>query len=580
MSDEEYEVIYSKTSYEGWLNKWFHSRIKSQKLLHAPVLVSTIDHLVPCTEGVRGGKQIVPMLRLLTSDLILDEPDEFDLNDLPSLSRLINWAGMLGTKVLLSTATMPPALAYTLFDAYQEGRKSFNRATGQVEKSKVITCAWFDEFSAYSSEAHDLQSFRKEHDNFVKKRIINLEKKPSVLRKAKLLDIDNIKNKKPIDLMSQTIHQNIHKLHTEHHQVHANGKKVSIGLVRLANINPLVAIARQLVVIQANKNFRFHYCVYHSQYPLAQRSLIEHNLDRVLYRKEKEEIWQMPEIKKAVENLDEENQVFIVLATSVAEVGRDHDYDWAIVEPSSMRSLIQLSGRVQRHRKNEPITENVYIISKNFRALRGDKIAFYRPGFESENRMLESHDLHKVLDREQYAAPNAKPSIQYPMGILKKPFSNLVAMEHAAYCEKLLGMNEERNHAGLWWKSSATWCSEIQRRQPFRSSSPDEAYCLYTEANMIKPVWKIKNERVYPVEYVEVSTIEAVDFKMGQGNQGWFDMNISSRYKDLAERFDMSLERASRCFGEVRLRANQNGLWSYHPLLGVFQEIEESGEFS
>jgi CRISPR-associated endonuclease/helicase Cas3 len=51
------------------------------------------------------------MLRLLTSDLVLDEPDEFDLNDIPALARLVNWAGMLGAKVLLSTATMPPALA-------------------------------------------------------------------------------------------------------------------------------------------------------------------------------------------------------------------------------------------------------------------------------------------------------------------------------------------------------------------------------------------------------------------------------------------------------------------------------------
>jgi CRISPR-associated endonuclease/helicase Cas3 len=39
-----------------------------------------------------------------------------------------------------------------------------------------------------------------------------------------------------------------------------------------------------------------------------------------------------------------------VLGSPVTEVGRDHDYDWAVVEPSSMRSLIQLAGRVRRHR--------------------------------------------------------------------------------------------------------------------------------------------------------------------------------------------------------------------------------------
>ena len=39
------------------------------------------------------------MLRLLTSDLVLDEPDDFGLEDLPALCRLVNWAGMLGSRI-------------------------------------------------------------------------------------------------------------------------------------------------------------------------------------------------------------------------------------------------------------------------------------------------------------------------------------------------------------------------------------------------------------------------------------------------------------------------------------------------
>ena len=70
------------------------------------------------------------MLRLLTSDLVLDEPDDFGLEDLPALCRLVNWAGMLGSRVLLSTVTMPPALAYALFEAYQAGRKDFTAVNG------------------------------------------------------------------------------------------------------------------------------------------------------------------------------------------------------------------------------------------------------------------------------------------------------------------------------------------------------------------------------------------------------------------------------------------------------------------
>jgi len=52
---------------------------------------------VPATESLRGGRQIAPMLRLLSGDLVLDEPDDFDIDDLPALTRLVHWAGLLGS---------------------------------------------------------------------------------------------------------------------------------------------------------------------------------------------------------------------------------------------------------------------------------------------------------------------------------------------------------------------------------------------------------------------------------------------------------------------------------------------------
>src|SRR5690606_17633651 len=58
------------------LNKIIHEP-QVRALLVAPVLVCTIDHLTPATESQRGGRQIAPMLRLMSSDLVLDEPDDF-----------------------------------------------------------------------------------------------------------------------------------------------------------------------------------------------------------------------------------------------------------------------------------------------------------------------------------------------------------------------------------------------------------------------------------------------------------------------------------------------------------------------
>ena len=540
-------------------------------------MVSTIDHLTPATEGVRGGRQIVPMLRLLTSDLVLDEPDEFDLNDLPALARLVNWAGMLGANVLVSTATMPPALAYALFESYQEGRKAFNTATNHSDTQKPVVCAWFDEFSAQTSEQQNLQSFIKAHDEFIQKRIAKLNQDNLIFRKAKLLEITATTDLPPLNTMSEVIGQGIVALHQDHHQQHASGKNISIGLVRIANINPLVAIAGLLYTSPAPENFRIHYCVYHSQYPLAQRAFIESKLDRALNRKDQEAIWNCPEIQHALNDYPEQNHLFVVLATSVAEVGRDHDYDWAIAEPSSMRSIIQIAGRIQRHRKQRPETANFYILAKNYKALKGNEIAYEKPGFEAMNRKLSSHDLAEILDNQQYVIPRATPSIYCPplnneSG--KPPFKNLVVLEHMAYREILLGDNGQKNNARIWWKNKVAWCAEIQRKQPFRASSPDQAYCLYLAEEEGEPVWKIKNENVYPIKYETVTDIGNIDLTPAQGNQPWFVFDIQDQYGYLAEQLEKPLKYISYCFGEIRLPdyENQINKWHYSPMLGVFRE--------
>lgn len=91
---------------------------KARQLLYAPMVSCTIDHLMQASECLRGGKHIAPMLRLLTADLILDEPDDFNQADLPALARLVHWAGLLGSRVLLSSATLTPDFVSGLMQAY------------------------------------------------------------------------------------------------------------------------------------------------------------------------------------------------------------------------------------------------------------------------------------------------------------------------------------------------------------------------------------------------------------------------------------------------------------------------------
>ena len=162
---------------------------QARKFLSAPILACTVDHLVPATESLRGGHQILPMLRLLGSDLVLDEIDDYGLEDLPAIARLTYWAGMLGCRVLVSSATLPPALATGLFTAYREGRAVFERNLGQnPETPQPITCVWADEFGTRVTQA-DEQNFAPKHNEFASNRADKIGRNEH-RRRASLLDVE------------------------------------------------------------------------------------------------------------------------------------------------------------------------------------------------------------------------------------------------------------------------------------------------------------------------------------------------------------------------------------------------------
>ncbi|WP_288790643.1 type I-F CRISPR-associated helicase Cas3f [uncultured Enterobacter sp.] len=572
-SDEAFFASHHYVHYEGATSggtaqQWLAKEPALNRLVSAPVLVTTIDHLMPATEGVRGGRQIPAMLRLLTSDLVLDEPDDFDIDDLHALCRLMNWAGMLGSRVLLSSATLPPALTEALFEAYREGRKAWLAACGQSERPMSICCAWFDEYGAQSQEVTDDAHFRRAHDDFVCQRIKRLPEQPR-LRLGKLAAVKPHSSRSGdiISALAQTLHQQIIALHGHHHSTHKSGKTVSFGLVRMANINPLVAVAQALMALPSPDNFCIHYCVYHSQHPLAVRAAIEKRLDCAFTRHEPEQIWQLPEVKQALTS-SEQHHLFVVLGTSVLEVGRDFDADWGIIEPSSMRSLIQFAGRIQRHRQIAPESENLVILDRNVRALRGEKVAYCRPGFETGQHLLPHHDLHELIDKEGYRTLNAIPRIAE--GI---PDNALAALEHARLRAALLeGGDKSDAVAALWWRRPLTWNGELQKRTPFRRASPQASFFLHLEEEGDEPEFCLMQENgvLKPAGRFCKHPLSVAD-----GVEPWIAIDYAEVLQALADMKQLELAAVSRRYGEITLRVTreeETEQWLYHPVLGVFRE--------
>jgi CRISPR-associated endonuclease/helicase Cas3 len=559
------------------LSKWTRQEKNFDNLINAPVLVCTIDHLIPATEGTKSGRQIAPMLRLLTSDLVLDEPDDFGLDDLPALCRLVHWAGMLGSRVLLSTATVPPALAYALFQAYQAGWAQYAKAN--IEGwSGEICCAWFDERENGCCHGlfKDFDDFKKKHKKFVQIRVNYLQALPAK-RRAEIIKIEREANKTIAETMAAAIQAGSKRLHQDH-CLNRDRKTLSIGLVRMANIDRLVAVSKALLKLNAPDGTSIHYCIYHSHYPLAIRSSIENRLDRLLNRKQPETIWQEPEIQQAIQKHPEaKNYIFIVLASPVAEVGRDHDYDWAIAEPSSMRSIIQLAGRVLRHREQVPANPNILLLNKNYKALASKTVCFERPGFESKKLIMESHDLFKVLDEEQYREITAIQRITLPASYRSNEngaYQNLIELEHKTLHGRLF---DKETGARLWWEKHPHWCGEVQRQQRFRDSTKDEPYFLWLDDEYSKPTWKWKNENVSPPVFGEppakISLLEQDE--CGTGIDFWFKQDAMSVYQHLAADFGLDLREVSRRFGEVRLTEYGDAVQEYNfePGMGVYQNI-------
>jgi len=153
--EEDSHVLYDGASAEDPLLSRALRDADIRRLLSAPVLVCTVDHMTPATEALRAGRQIAPMLRLMSADLVLDELDDYDLDDMPALARLVYWAGMLGTRVVLSSATLAPALVEGMYLAYRAGRLQYGRnrgsSGGQAGDHLEVPCLWVDEFEVQCS---------------------------------------------------------------------------------------------------------------------------------------------------------------------------------------------------------------------------------------------------------------------------------------------------------------------------------------------------------------------------------------------------------------------------------------------
>lgn len=587
-----------------------------RSLLAAPVLVCTVDHLTPATESLRGGRQIAPMLRLMSGDLVLDEPDDFDMADLPALTRLVHWAGLLGARLLLSSATLPPALVEGLYLAYRQGRKVFQQHRSDRPAEPVnVCCLWIDEFHQSAQDCPDGAAFHTAHAGFAQQRVDRLAL-ADVRRRARIVELpepwrgsgmEQARRREDFARFALECAWSLHQ-QPQNHGLAAGGKRVSMGLIRMANIDPLFDVALAMYRRGAPApGVRVHLCVYHSQFPLLARSAIEEQLDALLDRRS-ESVLHKPGIRALLDAHLESDHLFIVLGSPVTEVGRDHDYDWALVEPSSMRSLIQLAGRVRRHRQGAVDTVNMLVLGSNLRACEHPgEAAFCQPGFEmprvhpkddkpsgppphdSAWRFhLERHDLRHLLDAPQSSAANfavdAQPRILAAAQL--NPRQKWIDLEHERMRDSMLArlqvgkfFTPVLRDATLHWRhGECPWLTGLlPQYQRFRDDSTARVDVAFLPAEDTQTLvlhvvtdGQKKREKLYASAEQKLTRLT---LPMAPGIAPWLKVSLSDKLADLAHAKGMSLRQCAEKFAAASLPKPRSHLgWVYHDVLGFNKE--------
>lgn len=559
---------------------------RDRQFLYAPVLACTIDHMMAATETKRGGRYILPSLRLMSSDLVIDEVDDFTGSDLIAIGRLIHLAGMLGRKVMISSATIPPDLAEGYFHAYRSGWQIYGQSRDVGSK---IGCTWIDEFktSVTSIDNHQSQdaikAYRDSHQQFIAKRVEKLARQPA-RRKADIIECQSIIDDCEFDSEETkqkqyfaAIQQAVLIKHQHHHtEDRKTGINVSFGVVRMANIAPCVAGAKYLMESDWPDDVDVKVMAYHSQQVMLLRHAQEKHLDSILKRKDKPgeqpNAFSNAVIRNHLDNSTAKHLLFILVATPVEEVGRDHDFDWAIVEPSSYRSIIQLAGRVRRHREGGVDNPNIALLQYNWKTIKDGNQPngkyFCRPGYE-EKQGLDSHDLCELVDTKVIAqGVNAIPRIQKPKNLNYR--KSLVDLEHHVTQMQLA------NYAGVGPEKLQGYLAESwyltalpQALNPFRQSEPTTNIFRMYDPDKERLVFIEKDEQGQPVNRENILQIHQQGITEKQEKRSWLPRDYEKLLEQYAEQQDCSKRRISLRYGELSFVCRENQEYEYSDQFGL-----------
>ena len=479
--EAEFEASESGDPPPPWLEPFFERRPKMRSVVATPMLVSTIDFLVAAGEPNMQAHHAIAMTRVMNSDLILDEIDSYDPKALVAVLRLVMYAAFWGRNVVASSATLSVVVANALHKVFEFGCRMRNAAMPTEANWRIVLVS--DTAQARVLITPDLVQYQTQYEAFIEETLAPLATKS--LRPAALWPMTqpvavampriNPRRQAPPTIASaapttgKSWNKHVVDAADEMHRRHRwalqleGGRtvRVSLGLIRVANIGTCIDLARHMVNSRADK---VRVVAYHSQLLMLQRWHVERSLDELLTRKGDESVWKkvIGANEDVLASFDAETNdlSLIVVATPVEEIGRDHDFDWAVIEPSSTQSIVQCAGRVNRHRLAHVDSPNVAVLQFNKRAwdnlAQNTKGAVFKwPGLETESSHERIKDLGQLFDWPHAQQIDAR--LRFDTVSHKFPRYDDAALQEATsmWLDRLTGDDAKGN----LWMSESTYAN-------------------------------------------------------------------------------------------------------------------------
>ena len=417
------------TDPQTWPSAWSRDSLTSTSMLGAPILLATLDYIVPAGDPTATRRYLDAKLRLRGGTLIIDEIDLAQgAGAQTAVLRLLYTAGLCGVNAVVSSATLPKPLARAISEAYMTGLR--RRGARKVNIFIVSSDAnnYHQQFvTGDDSAINAAKSFCAQSLQSVGETLSSLP----VITRGQIVNIES-KGDLP-HITTDTILESGARLGNPWPGFPEN-VRLSFGMIRLAHVRNVVALADRLAsgwgdqrendagvqsdaggtyIIKDGARHYLRVAAYHSYIPDDRRRWLEDILSNVLNRKQ--------ENPEAFDLLSRSCRLdvdffrslgcpvfihFVVVASQIVETGRDYDFDYGQAEPSSAGSLVQMPGRIARHRriKLPDGVHNLVILSRNLASLRPGARPFHgfiRPGLGKAKTHPEA-DVRRLLPLDEY----------------------------------------------------------------------------------------------------------------------------------------------------------------------------------